>query len=79
MTPQEINDYKLKWLPGYTVRLHSDLDWKGKDWCRKQLERQAWSFTAWTYNYEHTFHFENQSTAQTFIEQFGPYANQERI
>lgn len=79
MTPQEIHDYKLKWLPGHVVRLHSDLDWKGKDWCRKQLERHQWSFTSWTYNYEHTFHFEDERVAQNFEIEFGRFANQERI
>jgi hypothetical protein len=78
MTPQEINDYKLKWLPGHSVRLHSDLDVQGKDWCRKTLERHEWSFMAWTYPYEHTFHFENIIVAQNFAMEFTPYADQER-
>lgn len=76
MTPQETHDYKLKWLPGKVVRLHSDLDWKGKDWCRKNLQRHKWSFTKWTANYEHTFHFEDETTAEEFASEFGPYANQ---
>lgn len=79
MTPQEVHDYKMKWLPGHTVRLHSDVDWKGKDWCRKQLERHQWSFTLWTYNYEHTFHFEDINAAQNFEMEMKPYSNQERI
>ena len=32
MTPQEIFDYKMRWKPGFTVTLHSDLDVKGKSW-----------------------------------------------
>jgi hypothetical protein len=66
MTPQEIYEYKRKWMPGHIVGLHSDLDWKGKDWCRKNLERHRWSFTGWTDVYEHTFHFENSQDAQNF-------------
>lgn len=77
MTPQQINDYKLKWLPGHTVRLHSDLSDRGKTWCRRQLERHQWSFTAWTNVYEHTFHFEDIRAAQNFQMEFGKYANQE--
>jgi hypothetical protein len=79
MTPQEISDYKLKWLPGYSVRLHSDLDWTGKDWCRKNLERHQWSFKPWTAVYEHTFYFEDQKAAQNFELEFGTFANQKRV
>lgn len=79
MTPQEISDYKLKWLPGYSVRLHSDVVDRGKTWCRRQLERQQWSFTSWTYPYEHTFHFEELQAANNFEMEMKPYSNQERI
>jgi hypothetical protein len=79
MTPQEIADYKQSWMPGYAVRLHSDLSDAGKTWCRRQLDRKEWSFKPWTYNYEHTFHFENITVAQNFAMEFGKYANQERI
>lgn len=78
MTPQETSDYKLRWMPGHRVRLHSDLADQGKVWCRKNLERHQWSFTAWTANYEHTFHFENQIASQNFELEFGKYANQEQ-
>jgi hypothetical protein len=71
MTPQEINEYKMRWRPdAWSVGLHSDLDWKGKDWCRKNLERWQWSFDKWTDVYEHTFRFEYQSDANAFREQF---------
>ena len=75
MTPQEIFDYKLTWLPGYVVTLHSDLDWEGKRWCRRNLERHQWSFSAWTDMYEHTFYIENKIAAQNFELEFGRYAN----
>ena len=66
MTPQEIFEYKLKWKPGYTVRLHSDLVDQGKAWCRKWLERQNWSMTEYTDVYEHTFHFKCMEAANDF-------------
>jgi hypothetical protein len=69
MTPQEIADYKRKWMmtgDNNPVRLHSDLDWRGKDWCRKHLERQSWSMTTWTDVYEHTFFFETEDMSQQF-------------
>lgn len=79
MTPQEISDYKMRWMPGYAVRLHSDLDVQGKEWCRKQLQRHQWSFAAWTDVYEHTFYFESIRAAQNFEMEFGRFANQEKI
>ena len=82
MTPQEIADYKQRWMStgnNNPVRLHSDLDTKGKTWCRRVLERHQWSFTAWTYNYEHTFYFEDLVVAQNFAMEFGRFVNQERI
>lgn len=75
MTPQEIAEHKMRWLPGYSVRLHSDLDVQGKDWCRKNLERHEWSFKAWTAVYEHTFYFENVLAAQNFAMEFANWVN----
>lgn len=76
MTPQEIADYKLKWLPGHSVRLHSDLTDQGKTWCKRLVDKQSWSFTSWTAPYEHTFHFEDIQAAQNFEMEFGNFANQ---
>ena len=76
MTPQEQSDYKRGWLPGYLVRLHSDLDVQGKDWCKRRMQRHQWSFSSWTDNYEHTFHFERAEDAREFEDHFGQYANQ---
>jgi hypothetical protein len=74
MTPQEIDDYKTKWLTGpgrgYPVKIHSDLDVDGKDWCRRNLERHQWSFTKYTDVYEHTFYFESQLHSQQFAQEF---------
>jgi hypothetical protein len=71
MTPQEVFEYKMKWKPiGFAVRLHSDLDWKGKDWCRKNLERHQWSMDTYTDVYEHTFFFEKEEHAKLFETQF---------
>lgn len=80
MTPQQQFDYKLKWRTNaFSVRLHSDLDWKGKDWCRKHLERHQWGFNKWTAVYEHTFIFEHQKDANAFKEAFIEYADQEPL
>ena len=70
MTPQEIFEYKMKWSPGITVDVHSDLDWKYKDWCRRHLERHQWSMDTFTDNYQHTLRFESQEYADLFKEEF---------
>lgn len=76
MTPQQIFEYKQSWLPGYTVRLHSDVVDRGKTWCKRQCEKYEWSCTTWTAPYEHTFHFENIAAAQNFEMEMGRYTNQ---
>ena len=76
MTPQEVFDYKNKWKPGYTVRLHSDLTSEGKAFCKGQCKQHEWSFTQWTDNYEHTFHFEHAEPAKKFKDAMGRFADQ---
>lgn len=79
MTPQEIADYKQRWMStgnNNPVRLHSDLDTQGKTWCRRTLERHQWSMKTWTNVYEHTFFFEDIRAAQNFAMEFGRFANQ---
>lgn len=76
-TPQEISDYKNSWMKNnFPVRLHSDLDVKGKDWCRRNLERWQWKMNTYTDVYEHTFHFEHKEDADDFREAFGRFADQ---
>jgi len=65
MTPQEIFEYKQRWMPGYPVRLHSDLRSRGKDWCKK-LDKWEWNFKQYTNNYEDTYYFENIYASQNF-------------
>ena len=73
MTPQEISDYKMRWRPGYTVDVHSDLDVQCKDWCRKNLNRWEWSMDTYTYVYAHTFCFEQEEHAQQFRTKFAEW------
>lgn len=72
-TPQQIDDYKRAWMPGYGVKLHSDLEHQGKLWCKK-LPKEEWHFVKWTGVYEHTFRFENVMASQNFEMEFGEYA-----
>ena len=76
MKPEEIEEYKLSWKPGFTVRLHSDSDNLGKAWCRKNMERHQWSFTSFTDVYEHTFHFELEEHASVFAKELLEQATQ---
>ena len=79
MTPQEITDYKIRWMSSGNnnpVRLHSDLTVKGKDWCRRHLDRWQWKMDAFTDVYENTFYFENVEDADEFAQQWPKYTNQ---
>lgn len=78
MTPQEIFDYKNRWKPGHTVRLHSDLEDRGKEWCKRALEKHQWDMVKWTDVYEHTFCFEDIIAGQNFAMEMGYYANQKK-
>ena len=68
MTPQEITDYKQKWMStkNYSVIFNDSMDVKAKDWCRRHLERHQWSMSAWTSQFEHTMFFEKEKDALKF-------------
>lgn len=76
-TPQEISDYKTRWMQEnpYLVTVNSDLDIPGKGWCRKNLPRHKWSMQTYTNVYEHTFYFEDESDAVRFSEVWPKHSN----
>ena len=77
-TPQEIADYKTSWMSKnpFPVRINSDLDVQGKDWCRKNLPRHKWSMQSFTNVFEHTFYFEDEKDANEFSSQWPNSINQ---
>lgn len=70
MIPQEIFEYKQRWMPGYTVRIHSDLRNRAIDYCKIQMMQHQWKHREHTNVYEDTFHFENRLDAQSFEAHF---------
>ena len=73
MTPQEMNDYKRKWMmeTAYEVQVDMDSDVWGKDWCRKNMERIDWSFDKHTRpDDSHTFYFKNENDAVGFCDAY---------
>lgn len=77
MTPIEIFEYKQQWKPGYSVRLHSDLRSRGKDFCKAQFLKQHWDISTFTDVYEDTFMFEHRIDADQFASQWPEYTNLE--
>lgn len=77
-TPQEISDYKNRWMQSieHSVRIHSDLVIEAKEWCRRNLPRWKWSMSKYTNVYEHTFFFEDEHSADLFDKQWPEYTNQ---
>jgi hypothetical protein len=68
LTPAEVFEYKQRWKPGFADQ--------GKTFCKRQCDRHEWSCTTWTDNYEHTFHFEHNESAQKFKIAMGKFADQ---
>jgi hypothetical protein len=72
-TPQEIADYKRKWMSetAYEVQVDMDSDIWGKDWCRKNMERMDWSFEKHTRpDDSHTFFFKDEDIAERFLDEY---------
>jgi ABC-type lipoprotein release transport system permease subunit len=70
MTPQEIFDYKNSWLPGYEVKVHSDLRDHAKDWCKTNLEKHQYHIKTWTNIYQYSYYFEDLDQAAKFYAEF---------
>jgi hypothetical protein len=75
MTPQKIFDYKMGWLPGYPVVVHSDLRDHAKDWCKTKLEKHQYKIREWTHIYAYTYFFETQEIADAFSHEFRSWVN----
>jgi len=79
LLPVEIFEYKNRWKPGYTVRLHSDLRMSAKDYCRVQMFQHQWDVAEYSYVYEDTYMFEHKLDADSFAAQWEPrFVNQQR-
>ncbi len=79
MLPIEVFEYKNRWKPGYTVRLHSDLRWPAKDYCQVQMFQHQWNVDEYSYVYEDTWQFEYKLDADSFAAQWNPlFVNQQR-
>jgi len=66
MTPVEIFEYKMKWMPGYTVPFHSDCRSQAVLFCKKKFEKHQWAHTTYTDVYEDTMCFESDVSAREF-------------
>lgn len=76
MTPQEMFEYKREWKMNncYSVQVDMDSHIWGKDWCRKHIERQDWSFDKHTRpDDSHTFNFKNPEPAGEFLKAYKEY------
>lgn len=74
MTPQEIVEYKQRWMRNcYSIRIHKDLRSRAKDWCAERLHTREWKFGGETEPYVDTFHFESQYHSQQFAQEFFPW------
>lgn len=72
MTPQEVYEYKKRWLMYSNHYAVTDelLEYSAKRWCRNNVPQHKWSFSKYTDFYEDTFYFEDESDKVRFTEQF---------
>jgi hypothetical protein len=72
MTPIEIFEYKLNWHKSSSniVKVHSDLEFESKRWCRQNLKQHQWDFSKYTNVYEDTFYFETEEMKRQFEKGF---------
>ena len=69
---EQISEYKEAWRARcYIVPVESNMDVKGKDWCRHKLARWSWSMEAFADQGHHKFMFEHESAASRFAKDFG--------
>lgn len=69
MTPQEITDYKRRWMPGIMVEVHSDLRNEAKDYCKK-LEKHRYHIKTDVEPYKDVYCFENDLAVERFLKEF---------
>ena len=66
MTPVEIFEYKMGWMPGEMVPFHSDYRSQAVLFCKKKFMKQEWAHTTYTDVYEDTMCFELEQHAEEF-------------
>tara|TARA_R110000868_G_scaffold295032_3_gene555448 strand:- start:42 stop:302 length:261 start_codon:yes stop_codon:yes gene_type:complete len=79
MTPQQISDYKLKWMlleNNYMAVIHIDVSDKCKDWCKENLDKQSWIFGKWYGSYQHVIHFEKETVLANFQDNHTEYSEE---
>jgi hypothetical protein len=66
MTPVEIFEYKMRWMPGFQVPFHSDWRSQAVLYCKKNFPKERWAHTTYTDVYEDTMCFEVNQDADKF-------------
>lgn len=74
-TPQGIHRYKLQWLPGFQVVVHSDLSSQCTEWCKLNAQQWEWKQIKYTHVYAHTYCFEHEYMANKFTQAFNDWVN----
>jgi len=73
MTPQEITEYKQKWMSSgksISVPFHSDKKLEATQFCRENFEQKDCWLRKYTDVYEHTMFFEKEDLAEKFRNKF---------
>lgn len=76
MSPQQIFDYKRKWLISeniYMVVVHVDVADRCTDWCKENLDKTNWHFKKWFEPYHHMIMFETETHLANFQDDHTQY------
>lgn len=74
MTPQEIYQYRVKWIAKgdyQEITIHSDRYESAVSWCRENLKDGCWKSIKWSSPYQSCFLFESYEDYKDFIEMNG--------
>lgn len=76
MSPQQIFDYKRKWLMSqnnHIAFIHIDVSDKCIEWCKENLNKESWDFKKWLEVYHHAILFEKETDLANFQDSHTQY------
>lgn len=73
MTPQEIVDYKRRWMgtARHETKIHSDYHRATRSWLKDHVPKQQWHIQKWTNVYESTVIFEDKNHQESYLHWYG--------
>ena len=73
MTPQEIVDYKRRWMgkQPFETKIHSDYHRATRSWLKDHVPKHQWHLQEHTNVYESTVIFEDKNHQESYLHWYG--------